>query len=228
MATSPWPTLTSELDASLASPLPLSTPLDAQRVFEHFQAELLLQSRRQDEVFSLVSKVEADLGHVAKLAVENEGLHATERQQRHATMASLMRRTEDALRTCDSLRKTQEYLVQKVEHLEALAESGERNSKEMRKLQQETTVLQEAVREKLDGYSHALQRLDAIEQTNEENVRLRQEVAQLRRASERRDLEMAVVQGQLDALTKLVKEQLREAPALSPGQSWRPEMGSAC
>lgn len=209
-------------EAAAAPPKDL---VEAQRIFERCQTELLLQSRRQDEVFNSIAKVEADLGRVTRLAAENEGLHATERHQRHATLASLTRRTEDALLTCESLRQNQEYLVQKVERLEALAEDGERAVDETRNLQQEVSALQAAVREKLDVYGQALRRLDAMEQVQEENARLRQEVAQLRRASERRDLEMAAVQGQLDALTKLVKEQLREPSSPPPRSEWSPSPG---
>jgi len=180
----------------------------AQRAFEQVQTELLLQSRRQDEVFECIAKVEADLSRVAKLTVENEGLHATERHQKHAALASLTRRTEEALLTCESLRRGQEQLVQKVERLEVLAEEGERATEEMRLLRKEVDALQATLREKADVSGHALRRLDAMEQIFDENTKLRQEVAQLRRASERRDLEMAAVQGQIDALTKLVREQL--------------------
>jgi hypothetical protein len=174
----------------------------------------MLQSRRQDEMFDCVAKVEADLSRVARLAVENEGLHATERQQKHTAMASLTRRTEDALLTCESLRKGQEHVIQKVERLEAASEERERVGQETRSLQREVDVLQGTVRDKLEAFGHALRRLDAMEQIFDENTKLRQEVAQLRRANERRDLEMAAVQGQIDALTKLVREQLREP--LSP------------
>jgi len=195
--------------------LPLKDPSHAQRAaFEQVQTELLLQSRRQDEVFECVAKVEADLSRVAKLTVENEGLHATERHQKHVALANLTRRTEDALLTCESLRKGQEHLIQKVERLEALAEDWERLAEETRGVQKEVDSLQGNVREKLDAFGHALRRLDAMEQVSDENTKLRQELAQLRRAGERRDLEMAAVQGQIDALTKLVREQLREP--LSP------------
>lgn len=186
----------------------------AQRAFEHVQTELLLQSHRQDELFESVARVEADLSRVAKLTVENEGLHATERQQKHVAMANLTRRTEDALLTGESLRKGQEQLIARIERLEVNAEDRERVGEETRLLQREVDALQGNVREKLDTFGHALRRLDAMEQIFDENTKLRQEVAQLRKANERRDLEMAAVQGQIDALTKLVREQLREP--LSP------------
>lgn len=186
----------------------------AQRAFSNVQTELLIQSRRQDEMFECVGRVEGDLSRVAKLAVENEELHATDRKQKHEAMGSLTRRTEEALLTCESLRKGQEKLIQKIERLEAQAEDRERVSQETRSLQREVDSLQGTVKDKLDTFGHALRRLDAMEQIFDENTKLRQEVAQLRRANERRDLEMAAVQGQIDALTKLVREQLREP--LSP------------
>lgn len=200
-----------------ASTLPSKDIGQAQRAFEQVQMELLIQSRRQDELFDCVARVEADLSRVARLAVENEELHSTERQQKHAAMADLTRRTEDALLTCESLRKGQEHLIQKVERLEAAAEDRERIVQETRSLQRDMDALQGMVREKLDALGHALRRLDAMEQIFDENTKLRQEVAQLRRANERRDLEMAAVQGQIDALTKLVREQLREP--LSPAKA---------
>merc|ERR1719178_509499 len=116
--------------------------------------ELLLQSRRQDELFDCVARVEADLSRVAKLAVENEGLHATERQQKHTAMANLTRRTEDALLTCESLRKGQEHLIQRIERLEA--QDRERAAQETRSLQREVDSLHGTVREKLDAFGHAL------------------------------------------------------------------------
>jgi chromosome segregation ATPase len=183
---------------------------NTQRAFEQVQTELIVHSRRQDDLFDHVARVEADLSRVAKLAVENEGLHAAERQQKHAALAGLTRKTEDTLLTCDSLRKSQEHLVVKVERLEALSEDRECLAEEVRLLQRDVDALQGIVREKLDTFGHALRRLDAMEQIFDENTKLRQEVAQLKRANERRDLEMAAVQGQIDALTKLVREQLRE------------------
>jgi chromosome segregation ATPase len=202
------------LDGLLKAPVLPKDLGNAQRAFEHVQTELMLQSRRQDELFEFVAKVEADLSRVAKLAVENEGLHATERQQKQSALSNLTRKTEDAVLTCESLRKGQEHLIHKVERLEAFAEDRDRSSEEVRLLQREVDALQGTVREKLDTFGHALRRLDAMEQIFDENTKLRQEVAQLRRANERRDLEMAAVQGQIDALTKLVREQLREP--LSP------------
>lgn len=191
----------------------------APRAFEHVQTELIYQGRRQDEMFECVARVEADLSRVAKLAVENEGLHAAERQQKHAAMANLTRRTEEALMTCESLQKGQENFIHKVERLEVLHEDRERGGEQTRQLQREVDVLQGTVHEKLDTFGHALRRLDAMEQIFDENTKLRQEVAQLRRANERRDLEMAAVQGQIDALTKLVREQLRDPlPPLPPSE----------
>lgn len=201
-------------DSSLKAPVLPKEFGHAQRAFEHVQTELLLQSRRQDEMFERVARVEADLGRVARLAVENESLHATERQQKHAAMANLTRRTEDACLTCESLRKGQEHIIQRIERLEAVAEDREYVAQETSSLHREVDVLQSTVRDKLDTFGHALRRLDAMEQIFDENTKLRQEVAQLRRANERRDLEMAAVQGQIDALTKLVREQLRDP--LSP------------
>lgn len=188
----------------------------AQRSFEQMQTELLLQSRRQDEVFESIAKVEADLGRVAKLAVENEGLHAAERHQKHLALQNLTRRTEDALLTCESLRKGQEQLIQKVERLESLADEGGRSTEEARLLQRDVDSLQAQLRERADSFRNAVRRLDALEQIFEENTKLRQEVAALRRANEHRDLEMAAVQGQIDALTKLVREQIREPRSDSP------------
>jgi len=187
--------------------LPQEHP-QAQRAFEHVQTELLIQSRRQDEIFGYIAKVEADLSRVAKVMVENEGLHAAERQQKQQAITSVTRRTEEALLMCESLRHGQEQLLQKVESLEALVEEGTSAAEECRLLRREVDSLQATLREKTDVSGHALRRLDAMEQIFDDNTKLRQEVGQLRRAGERRDLEMAAMQGQIDALTKLVREQL--------------------
>jgi chromosome segregation ATPase len=207
------------LDRSLdgllkAAPILPNDLSHAQRAFEHVQTELLLQTRRQDDLFESVARVEADLSRVAKLTVESEDLHAKERQQKQTALANLTHKTEEASLSCESLRKGQESLIQKVERLETFAEDRERQADDVRMLQHEVDSLQMAVREKLDGFGHALRRLDAMEAIFDENTKLRQEVTQLRRSNERRDLEMAAVQGQIDALTKLVREQLREP--LSP------------
>lgn len=169
------------------------------------------QGRRQDQIFEVIARVEADLERIAKLAAENEGLHAAERHQKHLALANLTRRAEDALMTCESLRRGQEHLVQRVERVEAVAEDRDRAADDARLLQRDVVTLRGALQERQGGFSHALRRLDAMEQTLAENARLRHEVAQLRRANERRDLEMAAVQGQVDALTKLVRERLRES-----------------
>lgn len=180
------------------------------QALEHMHAEIGVQGCRQDEVFECIAKLESDLSRVAKLAVENEGLHAAERNQKHLALTTLTRRTEDALLTCESLRAGQEHLVHKVERLEALADNTERTTEEMRYLHGEVGALQDGLQDKHEMFGHALRRLDAMEQVFDENTKLRQEVGQLRRANERRDLEMAAVQGQIDALTKLVREQFKE------------------
>lgn len=201
--------------ALLAAAPPLTAgAAQARHNIEQLQTELFLQSRRQDEMFERVSRLEADLGRVAKLAAENEDLHSEERQQRHGDLANVTRRTEDALLTTEALRKNQEQLIQRLERLEALGEEREPLAEQARALQHEVDALQGVVRDKLDTFGHALRRLDAAERIFDENTRLRQEVALLRRANERRDLEMAAVQGQIDALTKLVREQMRDP--LSP------------
>lgn len=180
------------------------------QALEHIHAEIGVQGCRQDEVFECITKLESDISRVAKLAVENEGLHAAERNQKHVALTTLTRRTEDALLTCESLRAGQEHLVHKVERLEALADNTERTTEEMRYLHGEVGALQDGLQDKHEMFGHALRRLDAMEQVFDENTKLRQEVGQLRRANERRDLEMAAVQGQIDALTKLVREQFKE------------------
>lgn len=208
-------------DGMLKAPILPKDFGNPQRAFEQVQTELIVHSRRQDELFDHVARVEADLSRVTRLAVENEDLHATERQQKHAALASLTRKTEDVVMTCESLRKSQEHLVVKVERLEAFSDDRDRLAEEVRVLQRDVDSLQGIVREKLDTFGHALRRLDAMEQIFDENTKLRQEVAQLRRANERRDLEMAAVQGQIDALTKLVRE-LREpqSPPRFEGSSY--------
>lgn len=217
-----------ELDSSFLRPRPSASSVTAvtkdlrhaQRAFEHMQTELFLQSRRQDEMFDCIARVEADLVRVARLSSENEGLHRAERQQRQQALASLTRRTEDALLTCESLRKGQEHLVHRVDRLEALAEDGDRVADEAHSVKREVDSLQSTVRERLDTVGHVVRRLDAMEQVFDENTRLRHEVAQLRRACERRDLELAAVQGQIDALTKLVRAHVRDSSmAQSPPHS---------
>lgn len=202
-------------DASFKVPLLSKDLAPVEKAFEQVQAELRAQARRQDEACEAASRIEADLGRLAKMAVENEGLHAAERHQKHVALQSLTRRTEDALLTCESLRKGQDHLVAKVEHLEGCSGSTEQGTEDTARLRNEFDSLQTSVRETLDAVRQALRRMDAMEQIFDENTKLRQEVAQLRRASERRDLEMAAVQGQIDALTKLVREQAKQ-PASPP------------
>lgn len=199
-----------------------------QHALEHFQTEILLQSRRQDEVFECLGKLEADLSRVAKLTAENEDLHADERHQKHVALANLTRRTEDALLTCESLRKGQDHIAQRLERLERDSESsrastetrgaaGPQVAEELQLVRRDLAVLQDSVQERLESFGHALRRVEPIDQLASENMKLRQEVAQLRRANERRDLEMAAVQGQIDALTKLVREQQKEPASPARG-----------
>lgn len=239
--------------------------------FEQLHTELHFQSRRQDDAFDRIAKVETDLGRVAKLTAENEGLHAAERQQKNAAIVSLTKRSEEAKEACaflkrgldstsqevhnhqervdgletlsvekqEALLRRQDDLVQRVECLGTL---GERQDKlmqrvecleslqeerqqaliqrvecleavgdeipQVRRLQTDVETLQAKVRERGDLASHAFRRLDTMEKIFEENTRMRQELAQMRRESERRDLEMATVQGQMGALTELVREQM--------------------
>jgi chromosome segregation ATPase len=239
--------------------------------FEQLHTELHFQSRRQDDSFERIAKAEADLGRVAKLTAENEGLHAAERQQKNAAIVSLTKRCEEALAACASLKRgldstsqevhknqervdcletlsvekqeallrRQEDLVQRVESLEALGEKQDKlvqrvesleslreerqqaliqrvecleavggEIPQVRRLQTDVETLQAEVRERGDLSSHAFRRLDTMEHIFEENTRMRQELAQMRRESERRDLEMATLQGQMGALTELVREQM--------------------
>lgn len=194
----------------------LPTSLDAVgRAFESIQTELLVQSRRHDDSQSRLAKTEADLSRITKLCAETEELYATERQQKHNSVTTLTRRTEDALVTCESLRNMQEQVIARWEKLEAVAQGCHRMVRETADLRQEVGQLHGTIREKLDVFSHAMRRVDALEQIFDENTKLRQEVNQLRKNNERRDLEMAGLQGQLDALTKLVRDRL-------PGESQGP------
>lgn len=234
--------------------------------FEQLHKELHLQSRRQDDAFERITKAEADLGRVAKLTAENEGLHAAERQQRHTAMAGLAKRSDEALAACASLQdalsqqgdwqalirqhealvqrvdcldalgvgrqeallrrqetlaqrveclevlggKREAALTQRVECLEALGEEEPQAAcaSKVSQLQKEVDALQAEVRERSEQSSHAFRRLDAMEHIFDENTRMRQELVLLRRESERRDLEMAGMQGQIGALTELVREQM--------------------
>lgn len=100
--------------------------------------------------------------------------------------------------------------TQRLEYVETQAE----DDSQVRQLQTEVDSLKVEVREHAESSSRVARRVDAMEQLLAENLRLRQELAQLRRESERRDLEMATVHGQLDALTKLVREQMSGQPGM--------------
>jgi len=192
-----------------------------ERALEQVQTELHYQNRRQDDVLDRLGRTESELSRVAKLTLENEGTQATEQQERHQSLTNLTRRTEDALLTCESLKKTQDHHIQKVERLEAVRGDSGRTTEELDRLRSDVDTLQGAVRDKLDVFGQAFRRLEQTERIFDENAKLRQEVSQLRRQNERRDLEMAAVQGQIDALTKLVREQLKEPQ--SPGGREREE-----
>eukprot|EP00747_Dinoflagellata_sp_TGD_P167097 gnl/TRDRNA2_/TRDRNA2_190959_c0_seq1.p1 gnl/TRDRNA2_/TRDRNA2_190959_c0~~gnl/TRDRNA2_/TRDRNA2_190959_c0_seq1.p1 ORF type:complete len:285 (+),score=68.99 gnl/TRDRNA2_/TRDRNA2_190959_c0_seq1:138-992(+) len=207
------------LEGLLQVPILPKELANAQRAFEQVQTELLTQSRRQDEVFDYVSQIEAGLGTVAQIYAENESLHATERHQRDQVQARLAQRTEEAHAACDSVRQGTEQLSRKIERLELAAEEAEKTSAEYRALHRSVEDLRTTVNEKLEALQHVFRRVDAMEQVFEENTKLRLEVAQLRRANERRDLEMATVQGQLATLTRLMHERQRKelgGPSESP------------
>lgn len=195
------------------TPVPAKDFHQVQRALEQVQKELHFQNKHQDDVLDRVGRAESDLSRVSELMRDNDVVQSTEKQQRHQALQNLTRRTEEALLTCESLKKTQDYHIQKFERLEA--RGGDRATEELDHLRNDVDALQGAVREKMDVFGQALRKLEQMERVFDENAKLRQEVSQLRRQNERRDLEMAAVQGQIDALTKLVREQLKEPP--SPG-----------
>lgn len=181
-----------------------------QRSLEGVQMELLMQARRQDDSLNRIGRTEADLSRVAKLTVESEDLRAADRQQRHQAIKELTRRTEDVMVTSEALRSGQEHLNAKLERLEVVTDESHQAGQSAVALRQEVSELQMTVREKLEAFGHALRRIDAMERVYDDNVKLRAEVVSLRRTNERRDLEIAAMQGHIDALTKLVRERLKD------------------
>lgn len=148
-------------------------------------------------------------------------------------MANLAKRCEEALAVCASMRSHQEdrdVLVRKLESLEvlmqrvwlsvgslekrqaalvesqaALVESVKAQGEEeasVQQLRKEVDALHAEVRQRANSSS-----LDAVKEVLDENARMKQELTQMRKESERRDLEVAEVQGQISALTELFREQ---------------------
>lgn len=188
-----------------------------QRAFESIQTELLVQSRRYDDNQNRLAKTEADLSRITRLTAETEELYVAERQQKHNSITHLTRRTEDVILTCESLRNMQENAIVRVDNLDSNAVGGHLLVRAEGELQAEVEQLKAIIRERFEVLGHALRRADALERVLEENTKLRQEIAQLRKTHERRDLEVAGLQGQLDALTRLVKERLPiEGPPIEP------------
>jgi len=116
---------------------------------------------------------------------------------------------EDALLTCETLRKGQERLGRRADRLDASLREGLAPSRLMTPgLREEVAALGGAPLERLEATCQLARRLRALEPAAEEGRRLRHEAADMRQTEERRGLELAAVQGQIDALTKLVRERL--------------------
>lgn len=188
-----------------------------QDAFESAQVELLFQNRKVEDAVYRLQKLEVVVDKMAKIALEKDDLRSHEIREKHEALTLLTRRTEDSLLTLDTLQK-------RMETVEHLMPGFERTLAEMRRIPEATEVLkrdvtdlQQAMRECVANQEHSFRRLDAMQSIFEENNKLRSDVAMMKRATERRDLDAAAMQGQLDALTKMVRERMQPPTDRSVG-----------
>eukprot|EP00928_Gymnodinium_smaydae_P017724 TRINITY_DN16778_c0_g1_i2.p1 TRINITY_DN16778_c0_g1~~TRINITY_DN16778_c0_g1_i2.p1 ORF type:complete len:196 (-),score=43.59 TRINITY_DN16778_c0_g1_i2:120-707(-) len=176
---------------------------------------LSLLSRRLNTCGDRLAQVEAEVTRVVGLGLECEDRSAEERQQRHQTMASLTRRIEDAVLTCGALWKGQDHIAHRLDRLEpSLLARGELLREPARAMRREAWDLLESFQASSEGADRLSRRLVELEPLAEDARQLRKELAHVAAADERHDLAVAGVQGQIDALTTLLRE-----------RGWHPEGG---
>ena len=73
-------------------------------------------------------------------------------------------------------------------------------------LRRDVQGLHLVLRERMEEHDKIIRKIDSMEELLEENAKLRTTVNLMQRTQERRDLDFAAMQGQLDALTKMVRE----------------------
>mmetsp|Transcript_14385 Transcript_14385/g.26723 ORF Transcript_14385/g.26723 Transcript_14385/m.26723 type:complete len:261 (+) Transcript_14385:1-783(+) len=186
----------------------------AQRVFEAVQVGLAVQSRRHERCLEQMARTEVDMSNLARQAVKAEDAMEKERQERQATLGSVSRQVEDTLLTCEALRRAQEHLNARLERREApLREVQERVGCNFQELRQKVVKLRHVALEPAKAAAQMSQRLKIIEPAMEESRRLWLETMKLRGSEEQHDFQVATVQGQIDALTKLVTQRLRSSQA---------------
>lgn len=191
---------------------------DAQCVFEAVQVGLVLQGRRHEACLGQLAHAKAHMSNLARLTVNTEESMEKERQERQATLSSVSRQVEDTLLTCEALRRGQEHLNLRLERLESpFQEAQDRAGSRFHELRQKVSKLRGTALEPARAASQLSQRLRSIEPAVEESRDLWLETLKLRASEEHHDLQVAAVQGQIDALTKLVRERLRSSQASDHG-----------
>lgn len=193
-----WPTRTPVSDEHLSS---------CSRTLEDVQAGLMSLSRKHESVIERVTRMQQDCKHVESVWAENEQAETSARSESNEALQSLTRRLEDNRFTCEVLQTAQERIGKRIEAAGS-TEGSSRIALDVQQARSEVSQVQAQTLEKLEVGSQLMQRLQRLEPKYEEHDRLRQDAEQLRHGDERRDLEVAAVQGQIDALTKLIRKAL--------------------
>uniref|UniRef100_A0A7S4VY76 Uncharacterized protein n=1 Tax=Alexandrium monilatum TaxID=311494 RepID=A0A7S4VY76_9DINO len=184
-------------------------PGSARHVWESLQLGMLLHSRRHEACIRQLARMEDEVGRLAALAVTGEELQRS--------TLRLVRRAEEAVLTCEALRAGQGHLCRRVERLrrDGLTPGG------VRQMRQEVGILRSVVLQRAEairqlGRSPSTAEPAFGEPAMQECGRLRLEASELREADERCGLQVAAVQGQLDALRRLVSRRSQEPEVLMP------------
>lgn len=178
-----------------------------------------VHSRRQEACRAQLARLEREVCSVAKRNLEIQESQAKARDEGQATLQSMSKRMEDSLLTCESLRHAQEQLSQRADLLDD--GTGVVPLSEMQNLRRQVDDLGHLMDQLGDMATQMVKRLQAVERAAQEGNQLRLEAVDLHRSHESHDLKVASVQGQIDAISKLVRQRLKrdQAQAMSASDS---------
>merc|ERR1712224_8429 len=98
---------------------------------------LALQVRRYEACMERLTRMELEVAKVARLNLEVEETQARDKMEKGIALASLTRRMEDSVMTCETLRRGQECLAQRVARLEGYVAVDTSDLEHVRELQKQ-------------------------------------------------------------------------------------------
>uniref|UniRef100_A0A7S4VRK1 Uncharacterized protein n=1 Tax=Alexandrium monilatum TaxID=311494 RepID=A0A7S4VRK1_9DINO len=194
--------------------LPKDCPGSARHVLESLQLGMLLHSRRHEACIEHLARLEDEVGRLATLAITGEDQSGVRDQELQRLIVSLVRRAEEAALTCEALQASQGHLCRRVERLrQPLAPGG------VHRMRREVGVLRSVVLQRAEAIQQLGRSLSMVEPAfgepaMQECGQLQVEASELRDADERCGLQVAAVQGQIDALWRLVSRRSQEPEVL--------------